>query len=318
MNEPAEPGATYTARCVLHSATGGTGRTTAAVMLARHLAGQGRQVLLVDLDVRSPGGRLMLGPGAALPRYGVLDAMEGSAAATADLVAPSAYTPGEGTGAIWVAPARGSNRPQHSSSLVAPRIDRLAAALNACNAAVAEASGRYPDVVLIDAPTGIDPLADTALCDVSDFAFLFAADTADTWDTYRDWFTSLLTSGQAPAMREQLRVVAAMAPGIGPNVAVRRQSLRERAWDAFSILYDDDIPDPVTGRLDPNVFHPPLDDEAAPHYPLEILLLPSLIGLDTAGVAGWHEGRFVEAAFDGFVAAAGPLVTALLPERQPS
>ncbi|WP_275889816.1 KGGVGR-motif variant AAA ATPase [Glycomyces sp. YM15] len=306
--------ATYTARCVLHSASGGTGRTTAAVMLARHLAGQGHHVLLVDLDVRSPGAAIMLGSGASLPRHGVVDALAApdETAFALDLVALSSYAPEGAPGGVWVAPAWGIAGPRLAAddpdegALTA----QLANALNACAAAVESASGRYPDVILMDVPAGIDPIADAALTDLSDFAFLFAPDTGGTWEVYRHLFTTWLRSGQAPVIREQLRVVAAMSRDLrGTAHAV----VAEQSWDAFSILYDD-APAPVTGQLAPDVFHPPLQDEAAPHYPLPVLFVPSMYNIDStsADVAGWHDRIFIQAAFRDFLQVAAPLVTAAI------
>lgn len=304
---------TFTARCVLHSASGGTGRTTAAVMLARELAGQGHQVLIVDLDVRSPGASIMLGPGAALPRHGVVDALAApdETAFALDLVALSSYESTGSTGGVWAAPAWGSAGPRAAAASAEGALTaRLANALNACAAAVETASGRYPDVILMDAPAGIDPIADAVLTDLSDFAFLFAADTCATWEVYRHLFTTWLKSGQAPALREQLRVVAAMSRDGSAN----RQGFIEQSWDTFSLLYDDDAPDPVTGQLDVGVFHPPMLDEDAPHYPLEVLFVPSMYNVDSASadVAGWHDLSFIRAAFRDFLRVAAPLVTAAI------
>jgi Mrp family chromosome partitioning ATPase len=42
-------------RVALYGVKGGVGRSTAAALLARHLAEQGETVLVVDLDLESPG-----------------------------------------------------------------------------------------------------------------------------------------------------------------------------------------------------------------------------------------------------------------------
>jgi hypothetical protein len=209
-----------------------------------------------------------------------------------------------------VAPAYGSATPR-AYEAPANFTSALANAMNSCAASAERTSGRYPDVILMDAPTGNDPLAEAAINDLSDFTFLFAKDTQDTWATYRRMFTALLVSGQAPALREQFRVVSAMSPGTGADARTYPRAIREQSWDTFSVLYDDDVPDPVTGQLSGNVFHPPLEDESAPHYPLPILLLPSLLSVDTAALDdGWQDGVFTAAAFEAFVPTAAALITA--------
>ncbi len=52
-----------TPRLVFHGIKGGVGRSTAIAMLAYHLAKKGKNVLLIDFDLESPGlSGLMLPP----------------------------------------------------------------------------------------------------------------------------------------------------------------------------------------------------------------------------------------------------------------
>src|SRR5690606_25958994 len=60
-------------RIVFHGLKGGVGRSTALAVLAQSLAKDGFRVLVVDLDVESPGANaVLLGRGLG-PPYGVVD-----------------------------------------------------------------------------------------------------------------------------------------------------------------------------------------------------------------------------------------------------
>ena len=60
-------------RWTLYSVKGGVGRSTTAVALSEHLARQGVSVLVVDLDLESPGlAPALVGEGVC-PEYGVAD-----------------------------------------------------------------------------------------------------------------------------------------------------------------------------------------------------------------------------------------------------
>ena len=60
-------------RYTLHSVKGGMGRSTTAAVLARHLARQGEDVLVIDLDIESPGLASAVFDKKELPTFGVTD-----------------------------------------------------------------------------------------------------------------------------------------------------------------------------------------------------------------------------------------------------
>ena len=62
-----------TVRYTLFSVKGGVGRTTTAAVLARHLASKGERVLVLDLDLESPGLLSAMLEPVARPQYGVTD-----------------------------------------------------------------------------------------------------------------------------------------------------------------------------------------------------------------------------------------------------
>ncbi len=317
-----------THRTALYGFKGGVGRSTATAILARHLADQGHIVLVVDLDLESPGAGPLLAAGARLPLHGIVDQLVESAVDNADgleLVAPTGYNPRTGRGELWVAPARGRDAEGVPYSYVdklnrvyadIPGMDfadRLAAAVRACECAVARESesGRRPNIVLLDSRAGIHDIAAVTISRLCDLALLFGADNKQTWGGYGDLFFAWRSSGQARAIREKLRMVASMVPD-SPQRPMDGylDSFREHSWECFSVLYDDDLPEPDTRQLIPGAFSPSMEDDSAPHHPIPILFEPGLVGLDADKAAGWQDRAFVQAAYRDFLTIATLLITA--------
>jgi hypothetical protein len=190
--------------------------------------------------------------------------------------------------------------------------DRLEQAVRACEDAVAREgdSGRRPDVVLLDSRAGIHDIAAVTISRLCDLALLFGTDNAQTWEGYGSLFEAWRSTGQARAIREKLRMVAAMVPDspVHPPQDMYLQAFREHAWDCFAQLYDD-VPAGVD-ELDPETFSPSLEDDAAPHHPIPILFEPGLIGLDAAAAPGWQDRAFVQTAYGEFLRTATLLITA--------
>lgn len=109
---------------VFYSLKGGVGRSTAAVFLARQLAEDGHCVVLVDLDLESPGlGGLLLTP-EAQPECGIVDVMAESAVGldiASEAIARCLDRTVRGNGEVWLAPAAGRPRPGYS---YLPKLDR--------------------------------------------------------------------------------------------------------------------------------------------------------------------------------------------------
>ncbi|MGH3323647.1 MAG: KGGVGR-motif variant AAA ATPase, partial [Streptomyces sp.] len=99
-----------TPRVALYGFKGGVGRSTATFLLAKHLADQGRCVLVVDLDLESPGSGPLLVGDEQMPQYGLVDHLVEDALGNAeglDLVVRASHVSVKGNGELWVAPARG-------------------------------------------------------------------------------------------------------------------------------------------------------------------------------------------------------------------
>ncbi|MFE6104558.1 KGGVGR-motif variant AAA ATPase [Streptomyces laurentii] len=302
-----------TARTAVYGIKGGVGRSTATFMLGKHLANLGHCVLVVDLDLESPGSGPLLVAEDQLPEYGIVDQLVESALGNdegLDLVAQATHAQIKGNGELWVAPARGRGAPGVEYAYVEKlnRVyadvpaqgvsnfaDRLEVAVSACEGAV-ERESRRPDVVIIDSRAGIHDIAAVALSRLCDLALLFGADNRQTWEGYRDLFTAWRSSGQAPAIREKLRMIASMVPDAkdrpqGPYL----EAFRDHAWSCFSVLYDDLAGDDASG------FNPSPEDESAPHAPIPILFTLELVGLDAGTTPGWDDLSFVRTAYDSFL-----------------
>ncbi|MFC7825036.1 KGGVGR-motif variant AAA ATPase [Streptomyces sp. NPDC057375] len=310
-------------RTALYGFKGGVGRTTATAVLARRLADQGLIVLVVDLDLESPGvAPLLLGDG-TLCTHGVVDHLVESALGNEDgleIVARSGYNP-RNQGELWIAPARGAGTEGVPNAYVdklnrvyadaegARFADRLAATVRACEEAVERSdSGRLPDVVLLDSRAGIHDVAAVTISHLCDYALLFGADTDQTWSGYRDLFEAWAASGQAPAIRNKLRMVASMVPDSAHySKDTHLVSLRRNAHATFSVLYDSLAPDEVAGASEGSW---DLDDDAAPHSPIPILFEPGLVGMNVPRSPDWQERAFVEAAYRDFLHTAIPLIMA--------
>lgn len=311
-------------RVTLYGFKGGVGRSTATAVLARHLAGTGRCVLVVDLDLESPGLSNLLEETAGLPRHGIVDHLIEAGIGSVDgleLVARSTALPSksEGNGEVWVAPAGGTPRADESYDYLAklnrvysdlaaltpgdpprPFSARLEAAVAACEDQVAQRS-RPPDVVLLDSRAGMHDIAAIALTHLSGLALLFAVDNPSTWDGYRMLFEQWQRRpDHARALRERLRIVAAMFHSAGD--AKRLPALADRAQQLFAeTLYDQvDAEGDEGGAEEYEPYHPSLQDRDAPHAPIPILFGNDLVGLDPLRSRGWPELPFVEAAYHTF------------------
>lgn len=312
-------------RIALYGFKGGVGRSTATAVLARHLAEQGRCVLVVDLDLESPGvSNLLADPGAA-SRHGIVDHLVESAVGNADgleLLAKSSLTPKDGNGEIWLASASGTplngqpydylaklNRiysdlpPAELGDSPRSFAQRLEDAITACEEQTEAQNGRRPDVVLLDSRAGIHDIAAVALTRLSDRALLFAVDNPSTWEGYRMLFDQWKQQPeQARVMRDRLSIVAAMFHSAGDGE--RLNSLRRHAYDVFmATLYDlpdDDTPEPYLPA------EGDVDDK--PYAPIPILFGNDLVGLDPQRSRDWTRLPFVRAAYRDFLSAVEELV----------
>ena len=262
---------------------GGVGRSTALIAVARHLAEQGKRVLVVDLDLESPGITASLLPVGLLPTFGVVDWFveddvgQADAALLRELVAPSPLAAST-TGEIRVVPAGGTTGTESyvsklSRIYMAPPgkgdlAVRLARLLDELEAA------EQPDWVLLDSRAGIHDLAAIAVTRLDATALLFAIDTPQTWLAYRYLFA---TWDKDPHLvrrfRDRLRIVAGQVP------ETDRERYLEGLRDSASVLFEDYLYDAADAK-DDDAFNFDVGDRDAPHSPVPIYWRRELQGWD--------------------------------------
>lgn len=263
-------------RATLFGIKGGVGRSSALAIWAWFLAEQGKKVLIVDLDLESPGIGQILLPQGNLPDFGVVDWLVEEAVGQADaellreMVATSPLAE-NCEGMIRVVTAAGGKEQDYIAKLSRIYMDinqngeivdfahRLALLLEQLEAQ------ETPDIVLLDSRAGIHDIAAIAITRLTDMAFLFAVNTPQTWQAYRylfaHWQKWDVNLGQ---FRENLKIVAGMVPELGRADYLSR--CRESAYNLFlETIYEE------TAAEDFDTFSFALDDSSAPHYPVEIL-----------------------------------------------
>lgn len=310
-NEPPCP-----PRATLFGIKGGVGRSTALAFWARHLAKRGRRVLVVDLDLESPGVSTSLLPTGAGPDFGVLDWLVEDAIEQADealvagMVAESPL--GEsGDGEVLVVPCARERDEGYVAKLArayvelpgkpfATRLARLVDDLERVH---------HPDVVLLDSRAGLHDVAAVAVTRLDAMTFLFAAESRQTWAGYRLLLEAWQRAPQrARAIRERLAVVAALVPESGGDAYYEK--LVSSAHETFQeTLYDQS--DEPSDELEAFNFDP--NDLDAPHYPLRINWDRRFLEWDPLDLP---DERQVEAAFGDFLEGATSKLLGELPSQR--
>lgn len=263
-------------RIVFYSIKGGVGRSTALAAAAWWLAEQGKRVLVLDLDLESPGLSSSLLPEDRRPSFGIVDwlvedLLDNAAAVETEMVATSALSH---NGEIFVVPAHGRLAGDYIAKLGRVWMPKIAAdghreawSVRLRRMLDALEKRLKPDVILIDSRAGIDEVAATCLTELSPtLVLLFAIDGDQTWSGYGILFRYWRLAGTARQIREHLQVVGAMIPEI--NREEYTSGLRERSWTLFAEeLYDVVAPGDVAAGDDTWSFDLP---DAAPHHPWDI------------------------------------------------
>ena len=302
-----------------HSVKGGVGRSTALAASACAQAAQGRNVLVVGLDLEAPGIASLLLRRDDLPALGVIDWLvttnlqEGDAALVGACIAESPLTAGRG--AVDVMPALGTAAFDSPWGVV-PKLGRalldhpVSGALfhqrirdlieEACNA-----GPRHYDVVMVDARAGLAESAAAALIGLGAYNLCFGIDAEATFDGYRYLFSYLSgiagasagakgTPHPHPHWCEGFRIVHAKAqPG-----SEARRAFRDRTYEVFV----DEVYEPDDGREKrTELFSFDYDDEEAPHWPWPIAFDAAYAEIDPSQSPDRLSGEFADRAFGPFL-----------------
>ena len=258
-----------TTRCTLFSVKGGVGRSTTSVVLAWHLAQKGERVLVVDLDIESPGISSAVLDDRIRPRFGVTDWFVEDLAGHGPIVvhdmtaAPSWARDLDGD--VRIAPAHGRDPGEYLAKLGRVYLDTdvpWTARLNRMLSQLEETCS--PSIVLVESRSGLHDIAAATVTDIDAQVLLFAVDSESHWTDYGILFRHWQSRGLAHKIRERLSIVSGRTPDVDTEPYLQR--FRERAWDLFRHLYDDVAPSESSGYE----FSFDLHEEDAPHDPIPI------------------------------------------------
>jgi len=295
-------------RIVFFSIKGGVGRSTALAASAWSLAQAGKRVLVLDLDLESPGLSTALLPPDRQPMYGITDwlvedLVDNTRVVLESMVATSTLSY---DGEIHVVPAHGSDPGEYISKLGRvwmPKLNpdgsrenwskRLQRLINDLEARV------KPDVILIDSRAGIDEVASSCVTDLgASLVLLFALDGSQTWSGYRILFNHWLRMGVAEEIRGRLKIVAAMVPEIDRIEYL--DGLRDAAYDLFADALYDEVP---AGKLLSSAWNFDAADDSAPHAPWQVKWHRSFAALRSLhGRLEGIDAQDVEAVFGDLIA----------------
>lgn len=276
-------------RVVFFSIKGGVGRSTSLAATAWSLAQSGKRVLVLDLDLESPGLSAALLPPERQPKFGITDwlvedLVDNSDVILEDMIATSNLSH---DGEIFVVPAHGEKPGEYISKLGRVWMPKVSAtgereAWSTRLRRLIEMLERRlePDAILIDSRSGIDEIASTCISGIgANLILLFSIEGEQTWNGYRMLFEQWQRARVAEDIRGRLQVVGALVPEMDKTKYVA--GLRERSYQVFlETLYDEIAPAPIgavgeNGESDGkwrvldfiDGWNFDEADEGAPHYP---------------------------------------------------
>jgi hypothetical protein len=297
-------------RAVFFGIKGGVGRSTALAVMAWRLAQADKRVLIVDLDLESPGLSSTLLPAERLPDYGVVDWLVEDAIGQADeallldMVGSSPLVTDSG-GEIRVVPS-GGKKGDYLAKLSRAymggggpgRYRDFAERLDGMIGAIEERE--KPDVVLIDSRAGLHDDAAAVVTRLRAMAFMFAVGTAQTWHGYEALFSYWRRNPAIREIRQNLKMVSSMIPA-----EVREdyeKAFLEQSYGLFQRHMYDETAD------DPTAFNSDVRDETAPHFPLGVYWNGALQAFDPVHRPGAVPPDHVDLAYGGFVRGAAALL----------
>ena len=291
------------ARYTLFSVKGGVGRSTTAAVLAWYLANKGTDVMVVDLDLESPGLSAAMLESSTQPEYGVTDwfveDLVGQSDHVIDLMVGAPQWAQNLEGDVRVVPAHGRDPGEYLPKLGRVFMDAGESWTMRLERMLSRLEEEYrPTVILLESRSGLNDIAASAVTDLGAHVCLFLTDSESNWKDYEILFRHWQRFGLAPKIRESLSVVSALTPFL--DTPRYLSNLKERAWDLFRDYLYDEI-DPV--NIDVDQFSFDLDNIDAPHAPLvikwsaELAAGTSLVDSDFGIAASAYEEFFER--FDG-------------------
>ena len=257
-------------RYTLYSVKGGVGRSTTAAVLSWHLARNGERVLVVDLDLESPGLSSAMVDRDSLPRFGVTDwFVEDLVGQGEHVIDGMAVYPSWGMdfdGEVNVVPSHGKEPGEYLAKLGRVYLDKDIPWTARLERMLSQLEERYdPSIVLLESRSGLHDIAAATVTDLDAQVLLFAINSDSHWTDYDILFRHWHSHGLAWSIRERLSIVSGLTPELETEPYLER--FRERAWILFmDHLYDDvDPASHSAGEYSFDIF-----DQGAPHDPIPI------------------------------------------------
>lgn len=256
-------------RYTLYSVKGGVGRSTTVAVLASYLAEKGEQVLVVDLDLESPGLSAGLLDVGTQPRFGVTDwfveDLVGKGDHVIEEMAAYAWEAEDFDGDVRIVPAHGADPGEYLAKLGRVYLDTDIPWTARLEGLLSQLEEKYkPSIVLLESRSGLHDIAATTVTDLDAEVLLFAVDADSHWTDYEILFRHWQSHGLASKIRERLSIISALTPEVDTKQYLRR--FQERAWS----LFRDHLYDEVSSDHSGDQFSFDLDDENAPHNPIPI------------------------------------------------
>ena len=263
-------------RIVFFSIKGGVGRSTAMAVAAWSLAEEGKRVMVLDLDLESPGLSSSLLPEEKRPAYGVTDWLVEDLVDNTDEVFENMIGKSElsHNGEILVVPAHGEKPGEYIAKLGRVWMPKISANGSReswpmrLNRLLDKLEQKWqPDVILIDSRAGIDEVASACITSLgAKGVMLFSIDGDQTWSGYRILFRHWHKTGAVTKIRDRLQIVGSMIPDDESRLGYEKRLL-EHSWNIFTEELYDEIP---PGESSEDYFNFDQFDETAPHYPWHI------------------------------------------------
>lgn len=253
----------------LYSVKGGVGRSTTAAVLAWHLARKGRNVLVVDLDLESPGISSAMLDHSLQPEFGVVDWFVEDLVGQGDhviegMVAQPTWhqdLPGD----VRIVPAHGSEPGEYLAKLGRVYMDtgvcwteRLRNLLQKLGEVI------KPSLVLLESRSGLHDIAAATVTDLNAHVLLFATNSEANWQDYGILFEHWSKLRLANDIRQRLSIVSSLTPDIDTENYIRR--FRERSW----AIFQDHLYDSLDSDDEPYGFAFELLEDHAPHDPIPV------------------------------------------------
>lgn len=256
-------------RFTLYAVKGGVGRSTSAAVLASCLAEQGEHVMVLDLDLESPGLSVELLGARKQPRFGIVDwfveDLVGKAEHVFEAMTSYVWEENDFDGDVLLVPAHGAEPGEYLAKLGRVYMETDTSWTLRLGRLLARLEERYkPSIVLLESRSGLHDIAASTVTDLNAEVLLFGVDAESHWSDYRVLFRHWQNEGLAIKIRDRLSIVSALTPETHQRAYLRR--FQERSWS----LFRDHLYDEVRSDHSGDLFSFDVGDNDAPHSPIPI------------------------------------------------